>query len=126
MPALDENDFIDASPTASPAHRVAYQFWAPIRHVIAGAAGSIYKTDNTIVAAKLVARLASAQISDFVAHVAEVSRGNAQANAVNSTDLAWSRLVRDQEVGGSNPLARPFYLGTATYEREEKRRIFWL
>ena len=41
----------------------------------------------------------------FVAHVAQVSRGNAQANAVNSTDLAWSRLVRDQEDGGSNPLA---------------------
>ena len=41
----------------------------------------------------------------FVAHVAQISRGNAQANAVNSTDLAWSRLVRDQEVGGSNPLA---------------------
>ena len=35
----------------------------------------------------------------FVAHVAQISRGNAQANAVNSTDLAWSRLVRDQEVG---------------------------
>ena len=41
----------------------------------------------------------------FVAHVAQISRGNAQANAVNSTDLAWSGLVRDQEVGGSNPLA---------------------
>src|SRR5260370_18578192 len=41
----------------------------------------------------------------FVAHVAQISRGNAQANAVNSTDLAWSRLVRDQEDGGSNPLA---------------------
>jgi hypothetical protein len=27
----------------------------------------------------------------FVAHVAQLSRGNAQANAVNSTDLAWSR-----------------------------------
>jgi hypothetical protein len=39
----------------------------------------------------------------FVAHVAQISRGNAQANAVNSTDLAWSRLVRDQEDGGSNP-----------------------
>jgi len=37
----------------------------------------------------------------FVAHVAQISRGNAQANAVNSTDLAWSRLVRDQEDGGS-------------------------
>jgi len=40
-----------------------------------------------------------------VAHVAQLSEGNAQANAVNSTDLTWSRLVRDQEVGGSNPLA---------------------
>jgi len=40
-----------------------------------------------------------------VAHVAQINRVNAQANAVNSTDLAWSRLVRDQEVGGSNPLA---------------------
>ena len=29
----------------------------------------------------------------FVAHVAQISRGNAQANALNSTDLAWSRLV---------------------------------
>jgi hypothetical protein len=26
----------------------------------------------------------------FVARVAQISRGNAQANAVNSTDLAWS------------------------------------
>jgi len=41
----------------------------------------------------------------FVAHVAQISRGNAQANAVNSTGLAWSRLVRDSEDGGSNPLA---------------------
>ena len=41
----------------------------------------------------------------FVAHVAQINRGNAQANPVNSTDSAWSRLVRDQEVGGSNPLA---------------------
>ena len=46
----------------------------------------------------------------FVAHVAQISRGNAQANAVNSTDLAWSRLVRDQEVGGSNPLAPTTFL----------------
>jgi hypothetical protein len=37
--------------------------------------------------------------SALAAHVAQISRGNAQANAVNSTDLAWSRLVRDQEVG---------------------------
>jgi len=36
----------------------------------------------------------------FVAHVAQISGGNAQANAVNSTDLVWSRLVRDQEVDG--------------------------
>ena len=43
--------------------------------------------------------------SVLVGHVAQISRGNAQANAVNSMDLAWSRLVRDQEVGGSNPLA---------------------
>ena len=28
---------------------------------------------------------------DFVAHVAQISGGNAQANAVNSTDLVWSR-----------------------------------
>ena len=40
-----------------------------------------------------------------VAQVAQLSKGNAQANAANSTDLTWSRLVRDQEVGGSNPLA---------------------
>ena len=46
----------------------------------------------------------------FVAHVAQISRGNAQANAVNSTDLVWSRLVRDQEVGGSNPFAPTIYL----------------
>jgi len=48
----------------------------------------------------------------FVAHVAQISRGNAQANAVNSTDLVWSRLVRDQEVGGSNPLAPTTFLQT--------------
>jgi hypothetical protein len=48
----------------------------------------------------------------FVAHVAQISRGNAQANAVNSTDLAWSRLVRDQEDGGSNPLAPTNSFGT--------------
>src|SRR5437764_233600 len=41
----------------------------------------------------------------FVAQVAQISGGNAQANAVNSTDLVWSRLVRDQEVDGSNPFA---------------------
>ncbi len=39
----------------------------------------------------------------FVAHVAQISGGNAQANAVNSTDLVWSRLVGDQEEGDSNP-----------------------
>jgi hypothetical protein len=41
----------------------------------------------------------------LVARVAQISGGNAQANAVNSTDLSWSRLVRDQEVDGSNPFA---------------------
>ena len=30
----------------------------------------------------------------FVAHVAQISRGNAQANAVNSTDLVWSRPLK--------------------------------
>jgi hypothetical protein len=30
----------------------------------------------------------------FVAHVAQISRGNAQANADNSTDLVWSSLIR--------------------------------
>jgi hypothetical protein len=37
--------------------------------------------------------------------VPQISGGNAQANGVNSTDLVWSRLVRDQEVDGSNPFA---------------------
>jgi len=37
----------------------------------------------------------------FVAHVAQISRGNAQANAVNSTDLAWSQT-------GSGPGGRWF------------------
>ena len=41
----------------------------------------------------------------FVAQVAQISRRNARANTVNSTELVWSRLVRDQEDGGSNPLA---------------------
>jgi hypothetical protein len=45
----------------------------------------------------------------FVAHVAQISRGNEQVNAVNSTDLVWHNLVRDQEVGGSNPLAPTNY-----------------
>ncbi|PYT74585.1 MAG: hypothetical protein DMG39_02405, partial [Acidobacteria bacterium] len=36
----------------------------------------------------------------FVAHVAQISRGYAQASGVNSTDFALSRLVRDQEVDG--------------------------
>ena len=40
----------------------------------------------------------------FVAHVAQIRGGNAQANAVNSTDLVWSRLVRDQEVDGSKSI----------------------
>ena len=34
-----------------------------------------------------------------------ISRRNAHTNAVNSTNLAWSRLVRGQEDGGSDPLA---------------------
>jgi len=42
----------------------------------------------------------------FVAHVAQISGGNAQANAINSTDLVWSRLVVCQEIGGSNVLAQ--------------------
>ena len=52
----------------------------------------------------------------FVAHVAQISRGNAQANAVNSTDLAWSGLVRDQEVGGSNPLAPTTSISLCEFE----------
>ncbi len=58
----------------------------------------------------------------FVAHVAQISRGNAQANAVNSTDLAWSRLVRDQEDGGSNPLAptNSFRIDDLQYAKELK------
>ena len=60
----------------------------------------------------------------FVAHVAQ---GNAQANAVNSADLAWSRLVRDPEVGGSNPLApttpfRPNNLRPQRWSRSAWRR----
>ena len=58
----------------------------------------------------------------FVAHVAQISRGNAQANAVNSTDLAWSGLVRDQEDGGSNPLAptNPFTIDNLQQAKERK------
>ena len=61
----------------------------------------------------------------FVAHVAQISRGNAQANAVNSTDLAWSRLVRDQEVGGSNPLAPTNSFGTDNLQHAKERKTAW-
>jgi len=44
-------------------------------------------------------------IDFFVAQVAQICGGNAQANAVNSTDLGWTWLVRDQKDRGSNPLA---------------------
>jgi hypothetical protein len=58
----------------------------------------------------------------FVAHVAQISRGNAQANAVNSTDLAWSRLVRDQEDGGSNPLAPTTFFRISDLQHTKIRR----
>jgi hypothetical protein len=58
----------------------------------------------------------------FVAHVTQISRGNAQANAVNSTDLAWSRLVRDQEDGGSNPLAPTNFIETSNFQHAEKAK----
>ena len=61
----------------------------------------------------------------FVAHVAQISRGNAQANAVNSTDLAWSRLVRDQEDGGSNPLAPTNSFGTDNLQHAKERKTAW-
>ena len=61
----------------------------------------------------------------FVAHVAQISRGNAQANAVNSTDLAWSRLVRDQEVGGSNPLAPTNSFGIDNLQHAKERKTAW-
>src|SRR5262249_26411433 len=66
------------------------------------------KTSRSIFPSRVVTmseRLKLRRYRYFVAHVAQISRGNAQAIAVNSTDLVWSRLVRDQEVGGSNPLA---------------------
>ena len=62
----------------------------------------------------------------FVAHVAQISRGNAQANAVNSTDLAWSRLVRDQEDGGSNPLAPTNSIGTSNLYGKKKAKTAWI
>jgi len=61
----------------------------------------------------------------FVAHVAQISRGNAQANAVNSTDLAWSRLVRDQEDGGSNPLAPTNYFAINNLRGRERSSSGW-
>ena len=62
----------------------------------------------------------------FVAHVAQISRGSAQANAVNSTDLAWSRLVRDQEDGGSNPLAPTNYIAVNNLRERERSSSGWL
>ena len=62
----------------------------------------------------------------FVAHVAQISRGNAQANPVNSTDLAWSRLVRDQEDGGSNPLAPTNSIGTSNLHGKKKTKTAWI
>jgi hypothetical protein len=60
-----------------------------------------------------------------VARVAQISGGNAQANAVNSTDLAWSRLVRDQEVGGSNPLAPTNSFRTDNLQHARERKTAW-
>src|SRR6266566_6588146 len=59
---------------------------------------------------------------NFVAHVAQVSRGNARANAVNSTDLVCSRLVRDQEVDGSNPFAPTTSFRANNLQQEKCRR----
>jgi len=61
----------------------------------------------------------------FVAHVAQISRGNAQANAVNSTDLAWSRLVRDQEDGGSNPLAPTIHFTISNLQATQSLLNAW-
>ena len=52
----------------------------------------------------------------FVAHLAQISGGNAQVNAVNSTDLVWSSPVRDQEDGGSNPLAPTIYFAISNLQ----------
>ena len=61
----------------------------------------------------------------FVAHVAQISRGYAQASAVNSTDFGLSRLVRDQEDGGSNPLAPTNSFGTDNLQHAKERKTAW-
>src|SRR6266566_8161741 len=61
----------------------------------------------------------------FVAHVAQISRGYAQASAVNSTDLFWSRLVRDQEVDGSNPFAPTTSFRTNNLQHAKERKTAW-
>jgi hypothetical protein len=80
---------------------------------------NLIRSKNNVICTCATANSLNSGHRYFVAHVAQISRGNAQANAVNSTDLAWSRLVRDQEVGGSNPLAPTNYFKISNLQEHE-------
>jgi serine/threonine protein kinase len=86
---------------------------------------NLIRSENNVICTSAKANSLNSGHRYFVAHVAQISGGNAQANAVNSTDLAWSRLVRDQEDGGSNPLAPTNSFGTDNLQHAKERKTAW-
>src|SRR5215469_12092556 len=55
------------------------------------------------------------RLSIFCSPRSPNKQGECTGKCRHSTDLVWSRLVREQEVGGSNPLAPTTFIESATY-----------